>query len=362
MEHTKRLETLLHRVRKFLDREWNATLLDPVEAIPGQASNRRYYRLRCSGRGPSEQMILVQLPPDPFESDEATEQLGPRELPFCSMLRFLEEKGLPVPRLYADRTDEGFLLQEDLGRTTLYTELQLLPEGGRSTLYQEAIDLLVAFQRATTKPPIEGPPCVGFGRHFTRTLLRWELHHFKEWLLLDHAGANLNPEDNAAVEEAFDHIATRLTGSKYRLAHRDYQSTNLMRRDGSLVLIDFQDALLAPPMYDLVALLRDSYVHLAQTTVDHLLSYYWRQAEELLPFSSEAAMRQHFHLQTVQRKLKDAGRFVFIDRVKGNPGFLQWVEPTLGYVRDALPHITGGPLLQETIGRHVPSLAAPETR
>jgi hypothetical protein len=125
------------------------------------------------------------------------------------------------------------------------------------------------------------------------------------------------------------------------------------------VLIDFQDALMAPPMYDLVALLRDSYIPLNQSTVDRLLTYYWRQAEGLLPFATEAAMRQHFHLQTVQRKLKDAGRFIFIDRVKGNPGFLQWVEPTLGYVREALPQTTGGLALQELLGRHVATLAAP---
>ncbi len=336
------------------------TLARPVEAIPGQASNRRYYRIEVAGKRPAR-MILVQLPPDPFESDEVGEQSGPRELPFCSMLRYLEGRGLPVPALLADRTEDGFLLQEDLGKATLFAELQSSDEKAqRIAFYEEAIDLLVDFQRATVAPPLEGPPCIGFDRSFTPTLLRWELDHFKEWLLLGHCCATLSRSDEDRLTQAFDEVVAELAETPYRLAHRDFQSTNLMRRGTQLVLIDFQDALMAPPMYDLVALLRDSYIALSNSTVDHLLSYYWQRAGDLLPFATEAAMRQHFHLQTVQRKLKDAGRFVFIDRVKGNPGFLKWVEPTLGYVREALPHITGGAALQALLGRYVSSLAAPE--
>lgn len=360
MEPTARLEELLPVVREYLQSKWNAKLAGSLEAIPGQASNRRYYRLLLSG-APASQMILVQLPPDPFESDEATTHEGPRELSFCTMLRFLESRRLPVPRLHADCTEDGFLLQEDLGNTTLFAELQEVSGAAQVALYEEAIDLLVAFQTATSAPPTVGPPCVGFARRFTRELLRWELEHFNDWLLLDHAEARLLPADKTALEQAFDDIADELARSTYRLAHRDYQSTNLMRRAGKLVLIDFQDALLAPPMYDLVALLRDSYIPLGSTTVDRLLSYYWQRASDLVPFSSEMEMRQHFHLQTVQRKLKDAGRFVFIDRVKGNPGFLRWVEPTLGYVAESLPLLTGGHLLQERLARYVPALAARTT-
>ena len=360
MEPALRLEELLPVVRNFLRSHWNVAMTGPVEAIPGQASNRRYYRLQLSGP-PAAQMILVQLPPDPFESDEVTAHDGPRELPFCSMLRFLESRQLPVPQLYADCTKEGFLLQEDLGSTTLFSELQELPSSHWAARYEEAIDLLVEFQSATVSAPVSGPPCIGFDRRFSRALLRWELEHFKEWLLLDHAGAKLLPADATALEQSFDAIADKLASSPYRLAHRDYQSTNLMRRCGNLVLIDFQDALLAPPMYDLVALLRDSYIPLESQTVDHLLAYYWDQARELLPFSTATEMRQHFHLQTVQRKLKDAGRFVFIDRVKGNPGFLQWVDVTLGYVSEALLQLTDGPALQERLSRYVPALAGRKT-
>jgi aminoglycoside/choline kinase family phosphotransferase len=361
MDYATRLQTLLPDVHRFLRREWQAEMVAPVEAIAGQASNRRYYRLALSQGAPAASMILVQLPPDPYESDEATTGVGQRELPFCAMLRYLESRDLPVPRLYADCTDSGFLLQEDLGQTTLFHEVSKASPDQWLPLYREAVSLLVTFQRATVAPNPEDP-CIGFTRRFDASLLRWELDHFKEWLLLDHAGAALTVAENHALDALFDELVRTLADSEYRLAHRDYQSTNLMLKAGKLVLIDFQDALLAPPMYDLVALLRDSYVPLPDDLLSELLSHYYGLAADLLPFPDEATMREHFHLQTVQRKLKDAGRFIFIHRVKGNPGFLQWVDPTLNYVANALEHIKDGPAFQELLGPHVPALARPKTR
>ncbi len=357
MDHATRLKLLIPRVHSFLESQWQATICEPIEAIAGQASNRRYYRLTLAGAAPASSMILVQLPPDPFESDEAAAAGGPQELPFCSMLRYLESKSLPVPRLFADCTENGFLLQEDLGQTTLFHQLAKVGPDQWLPLYRDAVSLLVEFQRATLDPPTSGPFCIGFSRRFDASLLRWELNHFKEWLLLEWAGATLTAVEERTLDNLFDGLTRALAASDYRLAHRDYQSTNLMVRANRLVLIDFQDALLAPPMYDLVALLRDSYVQLPPDLLSELLSHYYGLAAEMLPFADEAAMREHFHLQTVQRKLKDAGRFIFIHRVKGNPGFLQWVEPTLGYVADALGQIKDGPALQELLGPHVPALA-----
>jgi hypothetical protein len=66
--------------------------------------------------------------------------------------------------------------------------------------------------------------------------------------------------------------------------------------------------------------------------------------------------RATFDLLTVQRKLKDAGRFVFIDRVKGNPGFLPAIPASLRYVREALARRPDLATLREILARHVPEL------
>jgi hypothetical protein len=107
-----------------------------------------------------------------------------------------------------------------------------------------------------------------------------------------------------------------------------------------LVVIDFQDALLGPRQYDLVALLRDSYVELPPTFVDTMLRRYVEglgqrtgERPDFEPF------RKTFDLITVQRKLKDGGRFEYIDRVKKNPSFLPSVPASFRYVAQALERL-----------------------
>jgi hypothetical protein len=208
----------------------------------------------------------------------------------------------------------------------------------RLPLYRLAIDQLGRMQRYAAGHPTGS---VALGRRFDGDLLRWELDHFREWLLEAQRGVILAGAERSALEGAFDRIAGELAMLPTVFVHRDYQSRNLMiQHDNfSMVLrvIDFQDALVGPLPYDLVALLRDSYVDLTTPEIDDLIDHYWeRHGAHLVSDLTAAAFRRAFHLQTVQRKLKDAGRFVFIERRKGNPSFLPFVSPSLRYVALAL--------------------------
>jgi aminoglycoside/choline kinase family phosphotransferase len=113
----------------------------------------------------------------------------------------------------------------------------------------------------------------------------------------------------------------------------------MVKDDGGLriVWIDFQDALLGPRVYDLVALLNDSYQEFHRASVEARLDEYREAAG--LPAAQRAQLVDEFDLVTVQRKLKDAGRFVFIDRKKGNPSFLRFVTPTILKVDGALARL-----------------------
>ena len=122
-----------------------------------------------------------------------------------------------------------------------------------------------------------------------------------------------------------------------------------MIKDGELKLLDFQDALRGPYVYDLVALLRDSYVELPAELVDELVTYFSERTER-----NAKTVRRDFDRMTVQRKLKDAGRFVYIDRVKGNPDFLQFIPSSLRYVRSALAQLPEGPALHDFLKPYVP--------
>ena len=115
-------------------------------------------------------------------------------------------------------------------------------------------------------------------------------------------------------------------------------------KKSSFAIIDFQDAFVGPRIYDLVALLNDSYVTLPDHLKEEIVARY--AAERYLDYKE---LMREFHLVTVQRKLKDGGRFVFIDRVKGNPSFLDFVDISFARVKSALSQLSGHNELKEIL-------------
>jgi aminoglycoside/choline kinase family phosphotransferase len=324
----------------------------PVRRLAGHASMRSYWRV---GTPPASWVVMV-MPPG-AGPEEVTKGGPPREDPFVDVQRWLRGAGIRVPAVVAFEPADpegGLMVLEDLGDEML--ETRLLAGDAPEPLYERAIDQLARLRAAGELRP--DPGCVAFGRRFDADLYRWELDHFREWLLEAWKGAALSPAERALVDREFDRIASALAAEPLGFTHRDYQSRNLMvLPGGEQAVIDFQDALLGPRQYDLVALLRDSYVELPADLVDRMLRRYLSRLEKAggpgLPYGP---FRELFDLLTVQRKLKDAGRFVFIDRVRGNPGFLPSIPASLRYVREALGRRPDLAALREVLARHVPEL------
>jgi aminoglycoside/choline kinase family phosphotransferase len=287
--------------------------------------------------------------------EEATRGGAPAVDPFVDVQRYLAGIGVRVPAIHAFEPADGLMVLEDLGDEML--ETRLLAGAAAAPLYQAAVDQLARLRAAAEARP---GGCVAFGRAFDAELYRWELDHFLEWGLEAWKGGRLSPAERAVVDRDFDRIAAALAAEPRGFTHRDYQSRNLMvLPSGEQAVIDFQDALLGPRQYDLVALLRDSYVELPAALVDALLERYLAAlAAAGGPRLEPGPFRATFDLLTVQRKLKDAGRFVFIDRVKKNPGFLPSIPASLRYVREALARRPELAELQAVLARHVPELAA----
>jgi N-acetylmuramate 1-kinase len=320
-----------------------------IVTLAGGASLRRYHRVLFETGTPAT-LVVMELGDD-RRPEEASKDVAPTELPFVDVLRYLERGGVAVPRLYHHDEPAGLLYLEDLGDDTFESRVQGQDAATQRRYYRLAIDDLVTMQRYAAD---HAGGCIAFGRGFDRDLLRWELEHFVEWGLAD---VQLSDGERAEVARSFDDIATRLAAEPRGFVHRDYQSRNLMvqdRGDGEvrLRLIDFQDALLGTRAYDLVALLRDSYVVLSPSLVDELVGYHAERAAIDPP-----TLRALFALQTVQRKLKDAGRFVFIDRVKKNPGFLPYIPSSQAYAAAALSHLPEYAGLREVLARHLPAFA-----
>jgi aminoglycoside/choline kinase family phosphotransferase len=185
----------------------------------------------------------------------------------------------------------------------------------------------------------------------------WEFDHFLEYGIVARQGAPMLSGDEAAIREEFRNIAELLAGQPRVFVHRDYHSRNLMVTADQLGVIDFQDALMGPATYDLASLLRDAYIALDESLIDRLIDYYLHQLQEDRHlWANREAFRRLFDFTSIQRNLKAAGRFVYIDRVKGNPKFLADIPRTLGYVKRNLRKYPELAVLGKLMGQYVPEL------
>ncbi len=320
-----------------------------VAKLAADASTRTYYRIQAAGH---QSVILMRLGADPLKSDEVVDGERPARMPFLDVAAYLEAGGLPVPAVLATDLARGAVLLEDLGDLTIERALSVGADKG--DMYLRAVEMLADMQAwAEHHPDLS---CVAFRRQFGAGLLRWELNHFDEWLLSAWAGAKPTAAERAELETFYDRVTAGLVALRQGFVHRDFQSRNLMVQDGRLRLIDFQDALMGPYLYDLVALLRDSYVEFAPNEVEAISRHFLqaRAARGLWTPAFEELM-QGFHLQALQRKLKDAGRFVYIDRVRKNPKFLPNIPRSLGYARDAMEQLSGMDGVREILARYLPT-------
>jgi aminoglycoside/choline kinase family phosphotransferase len=315
----------------------------PVVAseMPGGASTRRFFRVEL-GSGKTAVAMYVPEAGKPDEIAKVDE--GGRRWPFLEVRDLLEARGVHVPRVLGDATEDGFLLVEDLGDDTLARYLERAPDR-REPLYQLAVADLARAQLSLRSLPRGS---IVTERAFDYDLLRWEIDHFREWAL-EARGVELSSGDRTVFDGAAEHLARVIADLPRGFVHRDYQSRNLMVVEANgaerLVWIDFQDALLGPRVYDLVALLNDSYQTFDDAFVSDRLDEF--AALHGLDRAGRASLGREFDLVTIQRKLKDAGRFVFILHKKGDGGYLRFVPPTIEKARRALSRLPDEPVLHE---------------
>lgn len=343
------LVALEELVQRTFDSELNAT------PMPGGASTRQYFRVAL----PHDKSAVAMYVPEGAKAEEVQSAHEGTRWPFLEVRDLLAERGIDVPSVLAEDTSRGWLVIQDLGDDTLANWLLRNP-GDKPALYTKAVTNLAKAQRALAELP---KGSVVASRTFDYDLLRWEIEHFREWGI-EARGKAFAGDDAKRFSEIADRLARRVADLPKGFVHRDYQSRNLMVVDDGtlrLVWIDFQDALLGPRVYDLVALLNDSYQEFDRPFVEARLAEYAEAAG--LPARERADLTGEFDLVTVQRKLKDAGRFVFIDRTKKNSSFLRFVTPTIKKVGAALARL--GPkdeemaelraILQRTLGDELSS-------
>ena len=280
-------------------------------ALTGDASNRRYYRLKTAGVS----YIVAEAPPA-TEKNEA----------FVDIRQKLEIAGIRVPHLFAVDLVKGYLLLEDLGDRVL---LPLLGEDNVDAYYGSATQVLLRMAAATP-----GEPSLPV---YDEALLTEELERFPEWFVEQLMGCRLAPPDRSVLEGLWALLIKNALDQPRVLVHRDFHSRNLMvHGSGDLAVIDFQDAVIGPVTYDLVSLLKDCYIHWpAHRVRGWALSYRDAlQAAGHIETIEDDTFIRWFDWMGLQRHIKVLGTFARLYLRDGKAAYLQDLPLVVRYVRE----------------------------
>jgi len=319
-ERTSEGAALRDRIDEFLRESRIAAPTSTVVPLTGDASTRRYFRVMPAD-GPS---LVLALHDEPIEF---------AALPFANVSALLRRVPLPVPAIIGHSDRLGILALEDLGDVTLQAHLGAATPAEHAALYRQAVAFVELLQRRGADLSSDG--YAPYRMAFDVEKLTWELDFFVRHFVEAFRGGVLSATDRTALAEEWSAIAEELASEPRVLCHRDYHSRNLMLHEGSLFIIDFQDARMGPDTYDLVSLLRDSYVDIADRELDELIAYFLAlkgaaDAAEALEF------RRRFDLMAVQRNLKALGTFGYQTTTRQNPVYIQYIPRTLRYLRTNL--------------------------
>ena len=309
------------KIEGYLQRSGLAPRSPRVVPLTGDASDRRYFRILV----PDEQSIVLSLYSTPFKFDT---------LPFVNVARLLERMPVPIPVVLGHAEDLGVLALADLGDVTLQAHLGAASATEHAALYRQAISLISTLQRRGAE--LESPEYLPYGIAFDVEKLTWELDFFIKHFVEAYRGVVIPPAARDELRREFSSVVDALASEPRVLCHRDYHSRNLMLHSEELYIIDFQDARMGPDTYDLVSLLRDSYVDLPEQTVSELLAYYLALNGRT---GEEREFRARFDVMALQRNLKALGTFGYQTTARRNPVYIQYIPRTLRYVRTNLENL-----------------------
>ncbi len=323
------------RILSYLER---SPLFGPqARAIPltGDASDRRYFRVLEPEKTPT--VLALHSAPFDFET-----------LPFVTVARLFGQAALPIPAIQDHADDLGVLALDDLGDVTLQAHLGVAALEHRR-LYREAVSYIEVLQRRGHE--LVSDRYIPYTLAFDVEKLQWEMDFFLKHFLEGYRGANLTPAERDAIREELRPVVEELAAEPRVLCHRDYHSRNLMLHKGRLFIIDFQDARMGPDTYDLVSLLRDSYVDFTDEAVSDLIAYFL--ALQGRDAGYERDFERRFDLMSVQRNLKALGTFGYQTTMRQNTVYIQYIPRTLRYVQRNLKRYSRFGRLHELLGAHI---------
>jgi aminoglycoside/choline kinase family phosphotransferase len=303
-------------LRRLVDHAFPGARVSPMA---GDASGRRFYRVSPPDGPPRVLMDYGEA----FDQD--TDDVV--------MTRVFEEAALPVATIVRAFPGAGCLVLEDLGDRTLELVIDT-GAGDRDLLYRRAIDLLVRIAGPGSEALARSPRADGPALDATR--FRFEMDFFVEHYAGGLAGVTVSTQ----LVDALHDLADRAARTPRRiLCHRDFHARNLMvRPDGSLAMVDIQDARWGPDAYDLASLLRDAYLDVKEDRIDGWIESY----RSRLPDPPEpVAFRTRFDIVAAQRMIKALGTFGYQIGTLGRARYGPAAGRTVARLAELLPSSSG---------------------
>jgi aminoglycoside/choline kinase family phosphotransferase len=257
---------------------------------------------------------------------------------FLEFSRHFRRHGLPVPEIYGEALEHGIYLEEDLGNTTLFDFLTKNREGEEISTavvdaYRKAVTVLPRFQVEAGRN-LNYKVCYPRGS-FDRQSISWDLNYFKYYFLRLAA----IPFNEQELEDDFGRLTDFLLSapSDYFL-YRDFQSRNVMLRNGDPWFVDYQGGRKGALQYDIASLLWDAKADLPPAVRQVLLNDYLDALAKHIDLDREAFLR-HYYAYVYVRILQALGAYGFRGFYERRGHFLQSVPYALKNVRWLLHNV-----------------------
>lgn len=294
-----------------------------VNPLEKGGSERKFYRIRA---GSDLSMIVVKYSSQKEENRH-----------YVDIAQFLAAAGVNVPRIYFHDSDEGLIWMQDLGGNDLWA-YRNEPWEVRRPLYEATLREVSKLHTAATRR-VEGSG-IKLEREFSEQLYLWEQGYFFEHCLGAHFGLDATTVQRYADLPVMHDIATRLSALPRVLVHRDFQSQNILIREGDAWLIDFQGMRPGLPQYDVASLLYDPYVELSGEERSALLEHYKRVARQA-GMEIPADFDDIYHHCALQRLMQALGAYGFLGIRKNRADFLSHIPAARRSLREVAARIDG---------------------
>src|SRR4030088_3580755 len=257
---------------------------------------------------------------------------------FLEFSKHFRKHGLPVPEIYGEDLDHGVYLEEDLGNSTLYEFLSKNREAGTIAppvveAYRKVVALLPRFQVEAGRDA-NYEVCYPIGS-FDRQSVAWDLNYFK-YYFLRLAGVPFNEQ---ALEDDFGRLTDFLmTAERQYFLYRDFQSRNIVLRDGQPYFVDYQGGRKGALQYDIASLLFDAKADLPPELRQQLLGDYLDALSGFIALDREAFL-QHYYAYVYIRIMQALGAYGFRGFYERKAHFLQSVPYALKNLRWLLHNV-----------------------